>query len=143
VTFLAPDELARHVSRPGFLPLDDWRIVTLVAVLWQESRGDTMAVGRPVHVAVNGVPTPAVALGLCQLLTASHVDRGPFPDVPRLSVADCFDAELAWQRMWLVMNRGRTGWSYNLAPWSAYTSGAYKPHLPLALEAVRAIGGRV
>lgn len=135
-------ELALFVTRPGFMELDR-RVVNCIAVLWQESAGYPLAVGRPVQVMVGGVPTWAVALGLCQLLTAWHVDRGPYPDVPSMSVADCFDPDTAWNRMWLLMNRNRVGYGYDLTWWSAFTSGAYKAHIPAALTAVRAIGGDV
>ena len=142
---MTPAELAALVCGPGYHDVpswpsstqpSDWRPVTTVAVMWQESRGNPQAVGKPVLIEGHGW---AVALGLCQLLTAFHVDQGPFPNVPALSVAECFDPEVNWARAWLVMNRGRTGWAFNLSPWSAYTSGAYKQHLPLALSAVRSL----
>jgi hypothetical protein len=144
---VTPVELAAMVCGDGFMARPawptstqptDWRPVTAVATFWQEARGNPQAVGKPVLLEGHGW---AVALGLCQLLSAYHVDRGPYADVPRMTVAECMDPELNWRRAWLIMNRGRTGWLYNLSPWSAFTSGAYKPHLPLALDAVRSLGG--
>jgi hypothetical protein len=138
-----PIEIATMISRPGWLPVDDWRIVTVLAVLWQESRGNPLAVGPPIW-APGTFAHRSIALGLCQLLTAAHVDAGPYPNVPRMTVAECFDPYAAWARMWLVMNRDRPDrFLFNLKPWSAYTTGAYRQHLPLALAAVRAIGGTI
>jgi hypothetical protein len=135
-------ELASFVTRPGFMALDR-RVVNCIATLWQESWGNPQAVGKPTQVTVAGVPTWGVALGLCQLFTVWHVDRGPFPDVPRMTVTDCFDPDTSWIRMWLLMNRNRAGYGYDLSWWSAFTSGAYKAHVPAALVAVRSIGGDV
>ena len=142
---MTPAELAAMVCADTGRPTwptptqpSDWRPVTIVATMWQEAGGDPQAVGKPVWV--NGYGW-GVALGLCQLLSTYHVDRGPFPDVPAMTVADCMDEHKNWARAWLVMNRNRPDrWRYNLTPWTAYTTGAYRKHLPLALEAVRSLG---
>jgi hypothetical protein len=135
--WLSPLDIATQCAED--MSIDDWRIVTTVAVILAESGGNPTAVGKPVYITGHGW---AVAFGLCQLLSTYHVDRGPYPDVPRMTVAECFTPREAWRRMWLVMNRGRTGWSYILTPWSAFNPGpngeppAYKKHVPTALAAV-------
>lgn len=140
---MTPVELATKVcsstGRPTFIDgkPSDWRPITIVATMWQEAHGDPLAVGKRIRIERFGW---TCALGWCQLLACWHVDRGPFPDVPRMTVADCFDIDASWDRAWLVMNRGRTGWAYNLTAWTAYTSGAYKQHVPLAFDAIQRIG---
>jgi hypothetical protein len=148
-TWLTPAEIAANVCAPGKMAPptfstpttpSDWRPVTTVAVWLAESGGNPLAIGKPVWIDRYGW---AVAFGLCQLLSTWHVDRGPYADVPRMTVAQCFDPAANWERAWLVMNRGRTGWNYNLGPWSAYHAGPngepapYREHLSAALAGVR------
>lgn len=149
--WLSPVDIARKVCAPGYSPLTDWRGVTVTAMLLAEAGGNPRAVGKPVQVHVWGVPRWGIALGLGQLLTAVHVDNEAFPGWPRMTVDACFNADDNWARCWAVMMTNRPdSFLYNLTPWSAYTNidpatgdKVYKAHVPIALQAVRALGGTI
>lgn len=149
--WLTPVDIARKVCAPGYAPLTDWRGVTIVAVGLAESGGNPRAVGPPVQVNVRGVLRWGVALGLYQLLSSIHVDDIPYPGFLKMTVNGCLDPDLNWQRAWAVMQRDRPdSFLYNLDPWEAYTrvdprtgQKVYKAHVPMALAAVRDIGGTI
>lgn len=149
--WLSPVDIARKVCAPGYSPLTDWRGVTVTAVLLAEAGGNPRAVGPPVQITVRGIRRWGVALGGCQLLTCVHVDDEAYPGFRRMTVDECFDFDVSWYRAWDVMNVDRPdSFLYNLDPWEAYTAvdprtGAkvYKAHVPIALAAVRHIGGTI
>ena len=132
-----PEDITALVCQPGCMTPDDWRAVTVVAVLLGESSGNPLARG-PVIWAPGSKIHLSIAFGLCQLLSYWHVERGPYPDVGKMTIAQCFTPQPAWARMWLVMNRDRPDhWKYNLTPWSAYTKGSYKECAPAALAGMK------
>lgn len=125
------------VGQPGMSP-DDWRPVTACAIQLAESGGDPLAVspralwqpGKPTHLSLD--------LGPWQLNSYYNTVTGPYPDVPPISMADCFDPVKAWIQTWKIINKGRTGWNYNWSAWTTYNTGAYDKHVSTALAGMRA-----
>lgn len=137
--WLTAADIATKLTQPGRMDLNDWRPVTMCAVILAESGGNPQAVGKP----VTGTHGTGIALGLAQLLTSVHVDRAAIPGWPRLTVAECFDPDINLERAWQMMNVGRTSWTYNMTWWTAYNTGAYKTRITEATLALRAIGSTI
>ena len=133
-----PVDIIALMCQPNYMSPDDWRPVTGCAIVLAESGGDPLALGRvvwnpgsPIHLTID-------SLGMFQLLLYYHTVTGPFPDVPPISVADCFDPFKAWAQTWKTINKGRKGWNYNWDSWSGYTNGTYDKHVPAALAGMKA-----
>lgn len=126
------------MCQPNFMSPDDWRPVTGCAIVLAESGGDPLALGKVVWNPGNVNHLTIDSLGMFQLLLYFHTVTGPYPDVPPISVADCFDPFKAWVQTWKTINKGRKGWNYNWEPWSAYTEGAYDKYVPVALAGMKA-----
>lgn len=125
------------LCQPGFMSPEDWRPVTGCAIVLAESGGDPLATGRavwspgsPAHLSVD--------LGIFQLNSYWQTTVDPYPDVPKITVADCFDPQKALAQTWKIINKGRTGWNYNWDMWTTYKSGSYDKHVSAALAGMKA-----
>jgi hypothetical protein len=132
----SPTDITALLCQPGYMSPDDWRPVTACAVVLAESGGNPLAVGKPIW-RPGTIAHRAVAIGMFQLLTSVNVDADPYPDVPRITVAACFDPFAAWQHTWRLLNKQRTGWGYNWSGWEAFTTGGYRRHVQVALAGMR------
>lgn len=133
-----PVDIIALLCQPGYMSPDDWRPIDGCAIVLAESGGNPLALGRVVWNPGNPTHLTIDSLGMFQLLLYYHTVTGPYPDVPPISVADCFDPHKAWVQTWKTINKGRKGWHYNWTPWSAYTSGSYDKFLTPALLGMRA-----
>jgi hypothetical protein len=129
-----PRDLAALLCAPGYMSPNDWRPQTVVAVLLGEAGGDPLARGQVVWAP--GSPTHlSIDLGLFQLNSYYHTVTGPYPSVPPITVADCFDPFKSRDQAWQVMIRDRPDtWHYNLKPWTVYKTGAYDVHMSAARQ---------
>lgn len=117
----------------------DSRLDTAVAVVLAESGGDPLETGRAVW-APGQVTHLSVDLGMFQLNSYYHTVTGPYPTVPPITVAACFDPKLAWNQAWEVLQRDRPdNFHWNWKPWTVYTSGAYDAHLASARGGVTSL----
>lgn len=125
------------ICQPGFMSPDDWRPVTGCAVVLAESGGNPLETG-PANWSP-GLPTHlSIDLGGFQLNSYYHTVVDPFPDIPKITMADAFDMQKAWAQTWKVINKGRTGWNYNWTAWTSYNTGAYDKHVSTALAGMKA-----
>jgi len=95
---------------------DDLVAAEAVAVAWHESRGDPQATN-----SVGNTPAGSVDRGMWQFNSHWH------PEVTDTCAFDPACSTAAAHALWL-----KSGWS----PWSAYSSGAYRPFLANAKGAV-------
>lgn len=130
------EDIVALMCQPNFMSPEDWRPVTGCAVVLAESGGDPLATGRAVWNPGN-VTHLSVDLGMFQLNSYWHTVVAPFPDVPAIPVADCFDPQKAWAQTWKVINKGRTGWNYQWSAWTAYDNGSYDKHVSAALTGMK------
>jgi Lysozyme like domain len=132
-----PMDIIALLCQPGFMSPDDWRPVTGCAVVMAESGGDPLATG-PANWSPGNVAHLSIDLGIFQLNSYWHTVVDPFPDVPKITMADCFDPQKAMAQTWKVINKAKTGWNYNWTAWTAYQSGSYDKHVSASLAGMRA-----
>jgi hypothetical protein len=132
-----PIDIIALICQPGFMSPEDWRPVTACAIALAESGGDPLATGRAVWNPGN-VTHLSVDLGIWQLNSYYHTTVDPFPDVPKITVADCFDAQKATTQVWKVINKNKTGWNYNWTAWTTYNNGSYDKQIAAALAGMKA-----
>lgn len=133
-----PIDIVALVCQPTYMSPDDWRAVNACAILLAESGGNPLALGHVVWAPGHPTHLSIDALGLCQLLLYWHTVTGPYPDIPPIPVADCFDPFKAWRQTWKTINKERRGWNYNWDKWMGWTTGAYEEHIPAALVGMKA-----
>jgi hypothetical protein len=115
---------------------NDSRLVTATAVVLAEAGGDPLATGRAVWNP--GAPTHlSIDLGLFQLNSYYHTVTGPYPSVPPITVAQCFDPFASWDQAWQVLTRDRPdAFHWNWSQWTVYKTGAYDAHMKTAQAGV-------
>lgn len=133
-----PVDIIALMCQPGYMSPEDWRPVTGCAIVLAESGGDPLALGKVVWAPGTPIHLTIDSLGMFQLILYYHTVTGPYPDIPPIPVADCFDPFKAWEQTWKTINKERRGWSYNWSDWSAYTKETYKPYVPLATAGMKA-----
>jgi hypothetical protein len=131
-----PVDIIALLCQSGYMSPDDWRPVTGCAVVLAESGGDPLASSRA-NWNPGNVTHLSIDLGIFQLNSYWHTVVDPFPDVPKIPVADCFDPQKALAQTWKVINKGKTGWNYNWTAWSAYDNGSYDKHVSTALAGMK------
>ena len=131
-----PADIVALLCQPGYMSPDDWRPITGTAVVLAESGGNPLAVGKTIWKPASREHL-SVDLGMFQLNSANNVEADPYPDIRRITIADCFDPWQAWAHTWRLINKQRPGWSYNWRNWMGYTSGAYSKHEPAALNGMK------
>lgn len=115
--------IAQKVVAAGF---KGWYVVTIVAMLWVESRGNVWAIG----LNASDPSSPAylsLDLGLVQWNTFYN---------PDMTTQQAFDPDWALARMYTKTNGGVRA----LDLWSSHKSGAYRTYAHDALLAARAAG---
>jgi hypothetical protein len=117
------------------MPVDDWRIVTGVAVVLAESGGNPLALGtlvwnpgNPTHLAID--------LGMFQLNSYYQTVVDPFPTISKIAWADTFDPFAAFEHVWKLINHTKKGWNYDWSSWTVYNTGAYDKFVSTAYKAV-------
>lgn len=132
-TKMTPQEIIALLATK--MSTDDWRIVTACAVVLAESGGDPLARGAvvwapesPAHLSID--------LGLFQLNSYWQVEVDPYPSIPKIAWADCFDPVVAFEHVWKLINHTKTGWNYDWSSWTAYRTGAYDRHVSTAYKAL-------
>lgn len=117
------------------MDVNDWRPVTAVSIALAESGGRPLAVSK-----LNWIPGAkahlSVDLGLFQLNSYFNTVVNPYPDVPKIAWVDALDPFKNWEQTWKLINKGRTGWSYNWNGWTTFSSGVYKNFTTTALAGV-------
>jgi hypothetical protein len=135
-TIWSPESIIALLCLPGYMSPDDWRPITGCAVVIGESGGNPLARGRVIWRPGTTVHR-SMAFGLFQLLSHYHVNNRPFPDIPAITVADCFDPFKAWDHTWRVLKKQTQGWAYNWNGWDAYTNGSYKDHISASVYGMK------
>jgi hypothetical protein len=133
-----PVDVIALMCQPGFMSPEDWRPITGCAVVSAESGGNPLALGKVIWSPGNVIHLSIDSLGMFQLESYWHTVTGPFPDVPPITVADCFDPFKAWTQTWKVINKNRVGWNYNWTDWSTYVDGTYDKHVAASLAGMKA-----
>ena len=128
-TFWRPADIIALLCRDGFMSPDDWRPITFAAVVMAESAGSPLATGTVIW-APGKVTHLSVDLGMFQLNSYYATVSGHYPgSVGPITTAECFNPFTAWDYTWLLLNKERTGWSYNMQPWVAWKTGAYDKYV--------------
>lgn len=124
-----PVDIIALLCQPGKMSPDDWRPITFAAVTMAESGGDPLAVGKVIWAP--GKETHlSVDMGMFQLNSYYTLVTGHYPGtIGPIRQAEVFDPFTAWDYVWKLLNRGRTGWQYNMTPWTAYNNGSYDRHV--------------
>lgn len=113
------------MCQPGYLEPDDGRAVVALQVWLGESSLQPLVRGRTLWMPGNTAHL-SHALGMFQLMRRWHVEDHAYPDLPPMTEAECLDPHTAWPRAWALMGKARPdSWHYNMAHWSAFTSGSY------------------
>lgn len=138
------EAIIAKMCRPGYMSPDDWRPITGCAIALAEAGGNPLALGRVVWKPGSVIHLSIDSLGMWQLESYWHTVTGPFPpDIGPITVAQCFDPFEAFEQVWKVINRGRTGWSYRWDDWSTAKSPdgikppAYDKYLSSALAGMK------
>lgn len=132
-----PVDIIALLCQPQYMSPDDWRPITGCAVCLAESGGNPLETGianwnpgHPTHLSID--------LGGWQLNSYYHTVVDPFPDVPKITVQECFDMQASMAQVWKVINKARPSWNYNWTSWTTFNTGAYDKHLSAALAGMKA-----
>ena len=124
------EDIIALLCKPEYMSPDDWRPVTMCAVVLAESRGDTLITGQTIwapdkvtHLSQDG--------GLFQLNSFWNSEAEAFPNVPPMPHSDRYDPFKSMERAWILLtdNGTKKKWSYNMSWWTAYRNGSYKEHV--------------